>query len=801
MSTKGFLLGHIVDPASGERSGADVDLDPADLTTHGVIVGMTGSGKTGLGVILLEEALRTGLPTLVIDPKGDMGALKLLFPEFRADDFEPWVSADEARRAGVTTAELGEKAAALWKKGVSGWDPSLEAIRTLKDAVDVTIYTPGSSAGVPINVIGSLAAPKLDWTRDAETGRDEIEGLVSSLLTLAGVAADPLSSPEHILLATIIEQFWSAGRDLDMATLIGAVQQPPMRKLGVFEVDMFFPPKDRMALAMRLNGLIASPAFAAWAEGPPLDIPSMLFEPDGRPRAAIIYLAHLSEEERQFIVTMILSKVVTWMRGLSGATDLRALVYMDEVFGYAPPTANPPSKKPILTMLKQARAYGVGLTLSTQNPVDLDYKAMSNTGAWMIGRLQTERDKARILEALQSAGGGRDIKAIDRMISGLGKRQFLLHNTHEPEPSVFTTRWAMSYLRGPLTRDEVKRLTPEAAATAPPQSAQPAQPTEAAAPVQPQAPQNAAPALAEDETPVPPKVSARADVRYLDPAAPWAAAIDANPAGLRLEPYIAARVHLVYDETKADLRHEQELEMVFRLTDAFDPAEAICVDYDPRDFQTDPPERAVYTLIDAPIHTVQFWSGAGRKLKDHLYRRSTVTIFHNPPLKLYSRVDESEAAFQARCDRAAEDRADQDIAKLRDRLDKKLDRARDQLAAAERRVRELESETRSRAREEWFGGAGDVLGTLLGRRRSRTIEGAVRRSNQTERARRRLRSAEEKAQERVARIEDLELDLAREIEAIDDKWEDASAEITTLEVGLEKNDISVAELALVWVRK
>jgi hypothetical protein len=293
----------------------------------------------------------------------------------------------------------------MWKKGISGWDPGLEVIRKLKDKVDFTIYTPGSQAGVPINVIGSLAAPDLDWAKDAEIGRDEIEGFVSGLLTLADIESDPLSSREHILLANIIEKSWSAGQELDMASLIGQVQDPPLRKLGVFDVDSFFPPKERTGLAMRLNGLVASPSFSSWAEGAPLNINAMLYQPDGSPRAAIIYLAHLSDEERQFIVTMLLSKVVTWMRSLPGATDLRALIYMDEVFGFVPPTANPPSKKPILTILKQARAYGVGMVLSTQNPVDLDYKAMSNAGTWMVGRLQTERDKARILEALESAAG------------------------------------------------------------------------------------------------------------------------------------------------------------------------------------------------------------------------------------------------------------------------------------------------------------------------------------------------------------------------------------------------------------
>ena len=786
-----FLLGHIIDPASGDKTGDDVAYDPSDLTTHGVIVGMTGSGKTGLGVILLEEALGAGLPTLVIDPKGDMGNLQLLFPDFAGSDFEPWVSADEARKDGISTAELGQKTADMWKKGISGWDPGLETIRRLKDNVNVTIYTPGSKAGVPVNVIGSLAAPDLNWDLDAETGRDEIEGFVSGLLTLADIEADPLSSPEHILLANILEHAWSQGLDLDMASLIGQVQEPPMRKLGVFEVDAFFPPKDRMALAMRLNGLVASPSFAAWAEGVPLDIQKMLYESDGSPRAAILYLAHLSDQERQFIVTMILSKMVTWMRRQSGATDLRAVVYMDEVFGYAPPTANPPSKKPILTMLKQARAFGVGLVLSTQNPVDLDYKAMSNTGTWMIGRLQTERDKARILEALESARGGSDMKAIDELISGLDKRQFLLHNTREPEPSVFSTRWAMSYLRGPLTREEVDTLSadaPERTAAA----AQAAEPAKAAA----------EPAIAEDETPVAPKVAPRIPVYFLDQAAPWAKLVDANPAGTRLEAMIAARVDLVYDEAKAKLKHDQTWEAVFHpLGEHFDPGDAVVVDYDERDFRSDAPDGVSYALVDAPIDAASFWTSVKREIVDHLYRNASIEVFRNTALKLYSRVGETEDDFQERCDRAAEDAADTEIVKVRDRLEVKLDRAKDQLATAHRRMQELETDTDTRKRDEWMSGASDVLGVLLGGKRSRSLSGASRRRSQTQRTQQRLKTAEAKVQDKVDAIAELEQDIVLEVEDINDKWEDVAAEIDTIEVGLEKTDISVDEIALVWVRK
>jgi hypothetical protein len=439
------------------ETGDHLLYDSADLTTHGVIVGMTGSGKTGLGIGLIEEALLSGIPCLVIDPKGDMGNLLLDFPEQRPEDFRPWIDEAAAAKEGVSPDEKAATTAETWKAGLTKAGISTERMAKLREGSKMTIYTPGSSAGVPLNVLGSLAAPKLDWETEAEVIRDEIEGFVSSVLALADITADPVSSPEHILLATIIETWWRDGKDLDLATLVGQIPKPPMRKLGVFDVDTFFPEKNRMALAMKLNGLLASPSFASWIDGEPLEIENLLGT-KGKTPAAIIYLAHLSDAERQFLVTLLLSKLVTWFRGLAGTSDLRALVYMDEVFGFAPPTAEPPSKKPILTILKQARAFGVGMVLSTQNPVDLDYKAMSNAGTWLVGRLQTENDKKRILEALDSAAGGVDVSVYDKLISSLEKRQFLLHMAKGSEPKVFDTRWAMSYLAGPLTRDQVSTL-------------------------------------------------------------------------------------------------------------------------------------------------------------------------------------------------------------------------------------------------------------------------------------------------------------------------------------------------------
>ncbi len=783
MDAGDFYLGGIVDGA-GERTADLLAYDPSDLTTHGVIVGMTGSGKTGLGIIFLEEALLNGIPTIVLDPKGDMTNLLLTFPELRPKDFEPWVDPAAAQKEGKSVTELAADTAELWRRGLESWDQDGARISSLRDAASFVIYTPGSAAGVPINIVGSLAAPE-NWDDVAETARDEIESFVTGLLRLAGIDADPISSREHILLANIIEHAWSGGHDLDLASLLGAIQQPPIRKLGVFEIDSFFPEKDRLELAMRLNGLIASPSFASWLEGPPLDVGSLLWDESGRPQASILYLAHLSDEERQFIVTLVLSQVVTWMRSQTGTGDLRALVYMDEVFGFVPPTAAPPAKKPILTLLKQARAFGVGLLLSTQNPVDLDYKAMSNAGTWCVGRLQTERDKARILEALQSARGDGDVSALDRAISGLGKRQFLLHSTRDDVPSLFTTRWAMSYLRGPLTRTQISNLM--SGHDAPPTPTR----TETAR----------EPAAAADETPVMPAVATAVPVYHLDPAAPWADAVGAVPGGTRLEPALAARVHLLYDDAPSKTQHTETWEAVYYpLGTRFDPAAAITVDHDERDFRNEPPREARYIIGEAPLGEASWFKAAAADIKDHLYRSRRVEIFKNPALKLYSRVGETHDEFAARCGEAADNEADKRIAAIRDRFETRMDRVRDQLEAAYRRMEELEVDVTTRRRDEVLSGAGDLLGALLrGRRSTRTLGRASSKRSQTRRTEQRLESARAKVTDKADDLDELEAELAEEVIEINEEWHAKAGEIERVEIPLEKTDIDVDLVSLVWV--
>jgi hypothetical protein len=773
----------------GHRSedGAPLTIDPADLTTHGVIVGMTGSGKTGLGIDLLEDALLQGIPCLVIDPKGDMGNLLLTFPELRASDFRPWIEEAEAVRDGITPDELATRTATLWRDGLARSDIEPERITRLRAAAGFRIYTPGSSAGWPLDLIGSLKAPEAG--EDVEALRDEVEGFTSGLLGLIGIAADPLASPEHILIANLIERSWMAGADLDLATLLGQIQEPPMRKLGVLDIDAFYPAKDRAALALKLNGLLASPSFAAWNQGLPLDIESMLHT-DGKPQAAIISISHLSDAERMFVVSMVLSKMVTWIRRQSGTGSLRALVYMDEVFGFVPPTAAPPAKKPILTILKQARAHGVGMVLSTQNPVDIDYKAMSNAGTWMIGRLQTERDKARLLDGMTAASGEIDRSAIDATISVLDKREFLLHSTRASAPRRFSTRWAMSYLAGPLTRDQIKSLSGNATMPDPGASGV----TDPAA--------TPSTDLQADETSVAPEVADDTAVFYLDPATPWAVDVGAVPGGTRLQPALIASVRMLFDDTKADLRESVTWEALLPITgrDAEWNA-ATPVDYDTRDLRREAPAGAVYVLTEAPIRNKTWFRSATSDLKSYLHREQTLSLQANRELKLYSRIDETPDAFAARCQAAADAGKDAETSLIRDRLTAKMDTLNDAIAKYEDRIEELQADVRNRRNQDLLSIGSSVLGSILGGRNSTTTiaRSAGRAATRGSSSAQRIRTIENRIDEKNLAIEDLEDDLQEAVAEIDAEWDQKAGAIEPLGITLEKNDISVDEVSLLWL--
>jgi hypothetical protein len=779
-----LTLGETVDATTHERTGQPLRIDAADLTTHGVIVGMTGSGKTGLGVVLLEEALRAGIPTLVLDPKGDMTNLALRFPGLSAEEFSPWVP------AGTDAAAV----ARTWQDGLASWGLDGSHVAELAESSRVTVYTPGSTAGVPLNLVGSLTAPE---GADEETRADEIGGLVGALLSMVGIQADPLSSREHILLSNLIERAWVEGRDLDLGQLVHQVQEPPIRKLGVLELDSFYPAGDRAKLALQLNGLLASPAFAAWAQGLPIDIASMLAT-GGPARCSVIYLAHLSEEERQFVVTLVLSKLVTWMRSQPGTPNLRALVYMDEVFGYLPPTAAPPAKKPILTILKQARAFGVGMVLSTQNPVDLDYKAISNAGTWMVGRLQTERDVDRLRDGLRAASGDVDVAQLATTIAGLPKREFLLHSTKGAAPAQFTSRWALDYLAGPLTRDQLQALPGQ-----PRGDAVAAEATSSVDAVQPVADRPVE--VGEHETTVPPRVAPGVAVRWVDPAAPWLADVGGDPSSSRYRAALAARIRLLFDDTKADLRHIEEFECVLvGPGPQVDLARLVTVDYDDRDLRDTAPAPAVYELPDAPLEDASWFRSVERAIVDHLHASRTVTILRNPALKLWSRPGESADDFAVRCRSVAEAATDQEAAKLQAQFGRRVDTVRRAIEREQTRVDELRARQGDAKQHEVISVAGDLLGSFLGGRRSAKsvvskVKGASSRRKQTSAAGQRVETALAKVDQRNAELADLEAELIDALADIEARWLDAAEEVETVEIGLEKTDIDVRHVVLAWL--
>src|SRR5882757_7207902 len=457
-----FFLGRPHDISKKKTGSEPLLYDSKDMTTHAVCVGMTGSGKTGLCLALLEEAALNGIPAIAIDPKGDLANLLLAFPNLAPSDFRPWIDEGEASRKKMSPDDYTASQAELWKKGLAGWDEGPDRIRRFCDSVDRVIYTPGSSAGIPITVLKSFTAPPKELVADADAFGERVSSAASGLLALMGVDSDPVRGREHIFISTLLETAWRAGKDVDLRQLIQDINRPPISKVGAVDLESFYPAKDRTKLAMTLNNLLASPSFAAWMEGEPLDIQRILYTPDKKPRLAIMSIAHLDDAQRMFFVTILLNEILAWVRTQPGTSSLRAILYMVEVFGYFPPTGNPPAKRPMLTLLKQARAFGLGCVLATQNPVDLDYKGLSNAGTWFLGRLQTERDKARVLEGLEGAsaeaGSTFNRQETERILSGLGNRVFMMNNVHDDHPVVFQSRWCLSYLSGPLTREQIKTL-------------------------------------------------------------------------------------------------------------------------------------------------------------------------------------------------------------------------------------------------------------------------------------------------------------------------------------------------------
>ena len=775
-----FYLGREVDPASGETSAAPLLYDSRDLTTHAVCVGMTGSGKTGLCIALLEEAALDGVPALVIDPKGDIGNLLLAFPGLAPSDFAPWVDPADAARKGVTPAELAAKTAETWRKGLAEWDQDGDRIRRFREAADVAIYTPGSRQGLPLSVLKSLAPPA-GGNPDPASLKERIAGVVSGLLGLLGIDADPLRSREHILLSSILADAWEDGRALDLPGLIAAIQKPAFDKVGVFDVETFFPAKDRLGLAMAVNNLLASPGFESWLEGEPLDVQRLLFTPGGRPRISIVSIAHLSDPERMFVVTLLLNELVAWMRQQSGTSSLRALLYMDEIFGFFPPSAQPPSKLPMLTLMKQARAFGVGVVLATQNPVDLDYKGLSNAGTWFIGRLQTERDQARVIDGLQGAlaGSSFDRATLERLMAGISQRVFLMRNVRDDEPVLFRTRWVMSYLRGPLTLPEIARLTAPRRA-------------------------DAAPALARPATALPGEADAPAaqPARPLVPPAISELFLAARPGkgSIRYRPRLAASTRLHYVDGRSSLDAWRELSLVVPFGHDGDPVWQEAAEAGALAGSSEPLASAGFEPLPATALREKNYATWEKDLKAHLHRTGGIELLLCPELKLASRPGESEGDFRSRIALALRERRDEQVDALRKRYAAKLHTLDGRLQRAEDRLQREQAQYTQRRMDTAVSIGTSLLGALLGGRR-----GAVGKAGTAARSAGRVFNEKGDVDRAEAGLEalrkeraQLEAGMEEEAAALAASPDAAAAELERIEVPPRKTDIDVIALRLAW---
>ena len=777
-----FYLGEEFDLASRQRKGNLVLYESKHLVTHAVCVGMTGSGKTGLCVSLLEEAALDGIPAIVIDPKGDLGNLLLQFPDLKPADFEQWVNPDEAQQAQLSPAEFGKQQSEMWSKGLADWHQDGERIRRMGQAAEFVIFTPGSRMGRPLSILKSFEAPPEEMMEDREMFTDRISNAATAVLSLLGIDADPLQSREHILLSQIFQANWAEGKSLDLAAIIAQIQEPPFKKIGVLDVDSFFPAKERFALAMQVNNLLASPGFQAWMEGEGMEIGKLLRNSQGNPRISVISIAHLNDQERMFFVALLLNEFLGWVRTQAGTSSLRAILYMDEIFGYFPPLGNPPTKKPLLTLLKQARAFGVGVVLATQNPVDLDYKGLANCGTWFIGRLQTERDKMRLMEGLSGAsaqaGVAFDSAKTDEILSSLGKRVFYLNNVHTNAPMIFQTRWALSYLRGPLTRDQIKTLTAQGP---PPDTKTPSKIP------------NLAPAAARPV--LPPEVVQK----FL--------AARSNAEGLMYFPHVCVSTKIRFVDTKSGI--DETIDKVF-LTPVKDDntpvewSESQAVDMHPDELEGAPTEGIGYAELAGAATKIKSYATWQKDLVTHIYANEALEIYTAPALKAFSHPGESKSDFVARITHELHEERDAEVEKIRVRYRPKIEALQERLRKAEAAKQIQEEQRSSEMVSAGINILGGVLGAMFGRGSglSKTSIGkaasAAKQAGKVFKEQKDVGRAADTVEAVQAQLAALEQEVEAAAAAVASKLEAGSAEIATVTIKPKKTNIALGFSALVW---
>ena len=763
-----FYLGRDIDKETQEASDALTLLKNKNFTTHAAIIGMTGSGKTGLGIGLIEEAAIDNIPSILIDPKGDMGNLLLTDPTFSAKNFEPWVE-DEAKNKELNVNEYASKIANMWKGGIERDHQDATRVEKLH-RIEKTIYTPGSSAGISINVLGSLQAPPAEVLQDADTFASYLKSTVSGLLSLIKITADPVSSKEYLLIAQILANHWMADESISLETLIGEIIAPNFEKIGVLPLESFYPQEKRFTLATKFNAIIASPTFSAWLEGEDLDIQKLLYDDNGKAKISIMSIAHLSDEERMFFVTLLLNKYIAWMRQQSGTSALKALLYMDEIYGYFPPSKNPPSKEPMMILLKQARAFGVGVVLSTQNPVDLDYKGLSNIGTWFIGRLQTSQDIDRVIDGLGGKVGASYSKSeIKNLLANLEKRTFFLKSAHLDDIRLFTTRWVMSYLKGPLKAAEISRLMEKKKHLL--KSSQPQ-------------------SLMNTQT-----QSGFETFVNLDKSIEQKYAIDVTGQNqFRATLQAKAEVHYFNQSKGIDETEALCLNLELYEDEKVNWEDAQSTDDCPS-FSNTEPSNATYTSLSSKISNDKGLKKAKKELTDWLYRNKRLVLYKTTSPRLSSNPYEAMGDFKVRLKDILDEKKENEIEKLQERYDKKEKTLQRRLERAEAKVEKEEADASSSLLDTGIA----VLGALFGRRSSAKLGRALNKGSRAYKERGDIGKAEEAMELVIEDIAQLEEELMEKIDDLSIKYNVDEVNITESAMKPRKSDIDIQEFSLVWI--
>jgi hypothetical protein len=758
-----FYLGKDLDKATLQPADGLTLIKNKAFTTHAMIIGMTGSGKTGLGVGLIEEAALDNIPSIVIDPKGDMGNLCLADSAFDPLSFESWVK-DEAVSKGKDQKEYAKETAQNWLSGIEGSGQDKERVQRF-EAVDKTIYTPGSTAGVGVNILSSLEVPSAQIMEDMDTYMSYLKTTASSLLSLINIADDS-NSKEYVLLSQIISNSWQSGENVSLEIIIAGIIKPSFDKIGILPLEDFFESKGRFDFASKFNSLLASPSFSLWLQGENIDIDKLLYDENGKAKIAIFNISHLDDNQRMFFVSLLLNRYVAWMRRQSGTEVLKTIFYMDEIFGFFPPSKNPPSKEPMLLLLKQARAFGLGIVLSTQNPVDLDYKGLSNMGTWFIGRLQTTQDINRVIDGLSGQIGSSFSKEeIEKLLLNLPKRTFLLKSIHLDDIKLFGTRWTMSYLKGPLKKEEIIALSENKKTNSPA-----------------------------------PKIQNQKVVKDIISPIDGSISQYFETGANSFLPTVGLKCTILFFNQSKGINETKDiiLSVPLNADDSHMDTSLILADNaDFTRFQTTAPGNASFGEVPDFIRKDKGLKAASGELVDYIYQTQNIELFVCKSLKMESSPNESRADFTIRINDAIRAKKEEQIEKLTQELKKKQESINNKTETLNYQLDKEKSESRA----SWLSAGVSVIGALLGGGSNASKVGKVlsggsrvlRGNNDTNRIEDKLEGLEK----------DLELlkdDFENRVDELDSLFKAENYPVETLLLKPKKSDINISAIALVWRR-